>query len=497
MGLVLKNISKHYGAVKAIKQAQLDVENGEVRAILGGNGSGKSTLTKVISGLIAKNSGTIAIDGQEVDFKSPSEAKKNHVIMTSQELSLFNNLTVEENICVCDMPLKGKFVDKKELKKKAREVLEDMGLDSLMGVKAGSLPPNQQYMVEFAKALVQDPKILLIDEITSALYREDVLIVDRIIKDLKEKGVIVIFITHRMDEIYAMCDTVTIMRNGETLGTYKVQEKTEDELLSLMVGAQIEAHHGKRADTEYKKRDFLLQVPEVKIASYGTSFPLEVGKGEIIGIAGLQGHGQVDLVNALFGMNGPISMEMEGKSITIRSPKQAVGHGFAYISGDREKDGTFQERSLAENVAAVSELVKHSKMPNTSEVLNHYNVKYNSDKDLITSLSGGNQQKVVVGRWLATKPKVLLANDPTKGIDVKARTDLHQLFADLAKEGNAVIMISSDDDELVNITSMPEVSKVIVMYEGGISATLEGAQITRENISAASMPVKSEEAQVQ
>lgn len=489
MALVFRDISKRYGAVVAIKQAQMEIQEGEVRAILGGNGSGKSTLAKVVGGLISRDSGEIMFQGKSIDFKSPKDAKKHHVIMTSQELSLFGNLTVEENICICDVPVRGKFTDKKKLKEKADQVLKKMHLEDLMGKKVEELAANQQYMVELAKALVQDPKILIIDEITSALYREDVEIVDDIIRDLKKAGCIVLFISHRMVELYAMCDTVTIMRNGETLGTYPMKEKTEDELLSLMVGTKIESYYGEGRHHQGIQRDVFIRAEHIPIPTYGTVESLEVGKGEIIGIAGLQGHGQTDLIRALYGIQGEIKLEIDGKLHKIHNAKQAVAQGFAFISGDRERDGTFQERNLSENIAAVQELVKHKQIGDSREILDRFNVRYDNPGELITSLSGGNQQKVVVGRWLCTKPRLLLADDPTKGIDVKARTDLHQLFAQLAKEGNAVIMISSDDDELVSITSMVETSRVIVMYEGKISAVLEGEAINRQNISAASMPV--------
>lgn len=490
MGLTFQKISKKYGAVVAIKHAEMKIDNGEVRAILGGNGSGKSTLAKVLGGLISKDTGEIIFDGNVIDFKSPKDAKKNHVIMTSQELSLFGNLTVEENICICDIPVKGVFADKKKIKEKSLEILKVMRLENIASKKVEELAPNQQYMVELAKALVQDPKILIIDEITSALYREDVEIVDDIIKNLKKKGCIVLFISHRMAELYAMCDSVTIMKNGETLGTYAMQEKTESELLSLMVGMKVDTTRERKNHQTESRKDIFIKAPHIKIPSYGTEESLEIGRGEIIGVAGLQGHGQTDLIDALYGAFGEIKLEMDGNEISIHNSRQAVTRGFAFISGDRERDGTFQERNLAENVAAVKELVKHEKITDTRAILDSFNVKYDNPGQLITALSGGNQQKVVVGRWLSTKPKLLLANDPTKRIDVKARSDLHKEFAKLAGEGSAVIMISSDDDELVNVTSMVECSRVIVMYEGNISAILEGASITRENISAAAMPIE-------
>lgn len=489
MGLVFQNISKRYGAVIAIKQADMEIEKGEIRAILGGNGSGKSTLAKIAGGLIGRDSGEILFDGKRLDFQSPKEAKKNHVIMTSQELSLFGNLTVEENICICDVPVKGIFTNRKALKEKASKIMKKMKLEALMGVKVSKLAANQQYMVELAKALVQEPEILLIDEITSALYREDVEVVYQILAELKKQGCIILFISHRMAELYAICDSVTIMKNGETIGTYRMQEKTEDELLSLMAGTKMETSGGERKYMQKKERDTFIRAPHIFIPDYGTVESLDVRRGEIIGVAGLQGHGQTDLIRSLYGMNGEIKIEKEGKEISIHSPKQAVSHGFAFISGDRERDGTFQERNLAENIAAVQELVKREKLGDAREALDSFHVRYDNPRQLITALSGGNQQKVVVGRWLCTKPTLLLADDPSKGIDVNARRDLHREFAKLAEQGSAVVMISSDDDELVNITSMVPVSKVIVMYEGRISAVLEGDEINRENISAASMPI--------
>jgi len=491
-GLVLRDIAKSFGNVIAIKKADMDIAKGEVRAILGGNGSGKSTLAKVTGGICARDSGTILFENLPVNFNSPKEAKKSGVIVTSQELSLFNNLTVEENISICNPP-KGMLIirDKKEIVRRAESVLSEMKLTRLIGKRVSGLSPNQQYMIELAKALVQNPRILIVDEITSALYREDVEIVDAMIKKLKEKGCTILFISHRMHELYAICDSVTVMRNGETVGTFSIREKTEDELLSLMVGQKITSYHGEGKHSEKSAAESsFITAGKIPIKSYRTTIDLEISRGEIIGVAGLQGHGQSDLVKSLFALNESISIEMNGERQIIRHPKEAVQKGFAFISGDREGDGVFNERNIRENVSAVKTLVKNQVIPDVKALLDSYNIKYGDARQLITSLSGGNQQKVVVARWLDTSPLLLLADDPTKGIDVNARTDLHKALADLAAKGSAVVMVSSDDDELVNITSMAEKSRVLVMYEGKIAASLTGAGITRENISAASMPAK-------
>ncbi|MDD3137931.1 MAG: sugar ABC transporter ATP-binding protein [Lachnospiraceae bacterium] len=493
MSLTISNISKNFGAVVAISCAEMSIEKGEVRAILGGNGSGKSTMAKIIGGLATKDTGKIELDGKEINFKSPKDAKNNRVIMTSQELSLFPNLTVEENICLCGVPRKaGIFTDRKQILNKSLRILEVMKLTRIAGELVEKLPPNQQYMVELAKALVQEPQILIIDEITSALYREDVVIVAGIIKQLKENGCIILFISHRMSELYSMCDSVTIMRNGQTHGTYQMADKTEDELLSLMVGREIVSYHGEGKHKEKIQEDIFIRADNIPIPSYNTIESLHISKGEIIGVAGLQGHGQSELLKGLYGTERPILLEIAGKKVRIKNTREAVAQGFAFLSGDRERDGVFGERNLHENVAAVLELIKKKKVTNARVLLDSFNIRYDNPAQVITALSGGNQQKVVVGRWLSINPKLLLADDPTKGIDVKARTDLHEQFAALAKQGNAVVMVSSDDDELVSITSMVERSRVIVMYEGRISKVLEGEAINRENISAAAMPIQKE-----
>ena len=489
MGLAFSNISKRFGAVVAISNAEMTVEEGEVRAILGGNGSGKSTLAKIIGGLVEKSHVEITLDGKPINFSSPKDAKNHHVIVTSQELSLFTNLTVEQNICLCNIPRKfGIFIDKKKLQTKAKEILKSMNLSSIAGKFVKDLPQNQQYMIELAKALVQEPKVLIIDEITSALYKEDVEIVYSMISELKKKNCIILFISHRMAELYAICNTVTIMKNGNTLGTYNITDKTEDELLSLMVGSNITSSSREEKNLNDLPNDTFIKADNIVIPNYNTEVSLNINRGEIIGIAGLQGHGQSELVRSLFGIDRPIRLEIEGKSVLIKNPREAVLNGFAFLSGDREKDGVFGERNLKENILVVLSLIKKQKSKNAKDLLDSYNIKYDNPAQIITSLSGGNQQKVVVGRWLSTNPKLLLADDPTKGIDVKARADLHDQFSDLAKQGNAVVIVSSDDDELVNITSRTPLSRVIVMYEGNISTILEGNRINRENISAATMP---------
>jgi ABC-type sugar transport system ATPase subunit len=491
MKLTCENISKTFGSIVALRNVSLSVAEGEIRALLGGNGSGKSTIAKVIGGAISPDSGTMQIHDKVCSSKSPANAKKHGIVITSQELGLFTNLSVEENLCICQIPVNGGlFVNKKELRKRAKDVLVRLNLENLLDKKISELPANQQYMAEFAKALVQQPNILIIDEITSALYREDVEVVREVVHELKSKGCIVIFISHRMSEIYSICDTVTVMKNGEIIGTYGVNEKKENELLSLMTGKNIAelVFQSENNNPVYENIQTILDIKDLTLPSYGSHINLEVKKGEIIGIAGLQGHGQSDFLKTIFGLNGTVDLKISGEQKHISSPGKAVKSGLAFVSGDREKEGVFGERSVSENLSVVTDLVLKKSKVDEAQLLKDYGVVFGSTRQQITTLSGGNQQKVVIGRWTSANPLILLADDPTKGIDVQARRDIHKIFRDMTDAGSAVIMVSSDDEELVELTKQAKISRILVMYEGNVVKQLVGNDITKENIVAYSMP---------
>lgn len=487
MGITCRNISKTFGSVRALENVDIDVGYGEVRALLGGNGSGKSTLAKILGGAVAPDTADIKIDDESYTVSSPTEAKEKGVVITSQELSLLSNLTVYENLCLCQLPHKlFGIIDRKQMRRNVDAILEKWNLTRLKDKTVDGLASNEAYLVEFVKALLQEPKILVIDEITSALYREDVVIVKNVIDDLKKKGVIILFISHRMQEIYSICDSVTVMRNGKSIGTFDIKEKTQIELLSLMTGREINEMHTQVTEREDRSgHEIGLRIKDLDLEAFGTTVNFHVRKGEIIGVAGLEGQGQSDLIKSLFGIHKPVDIEYLGQPLTVHSPNHAVKHGFAYVSGNRHTEGTFQERSISENVRVVSDIVIREKIANVDDFLNQCGVKYNNCANLITSLSGGNQQKVVIGRWTATRPKLLLAEDPTKGIDVQARRDVHKILYDIAEQGAMVIMSSSDDEEIVELTRNAKLAKVIVMYEGEIVAVLQNEDITVEKIVAA------------
>lgn len=494
--IACNKVSKTFGYVVALKNANIAIKDHEIRGILGGNGSGKSTLVKILGGAIKPNSGNVEIDGKVFTSQSPVMCKKNGIVITSQELSLFSNLSVEVNLMICTLPKKGFiFVNNEEIYEKSHEVMNMLKIGSISHKNVEDLSTDQQYLVEYAKALVQKPKILFIDEITSALYCEEVEIVKESLFALKEQGCAIGFISHRMPEVFSICDSVTVMRNGETIDTFLANEKNEEELLSLMSGRDISrvtcaTTGGQNCEIASKGDKVLLSAKGIKISKHNSTVDLDIKHGEIIGIAGLQGHGQSELVRKLYGMLGPVEFFLDGKLKRITNPQNAVKDGMAFISGDRESEGVFSGRSVRENLNVVSGILVKIGSVSESALLKSYGVVLDSPRQAINTLSGGNQQKVVIGRWTAARPKIILADDPTKGIDVQARRDVHKILRELANNGASVLMVSSDNEELVELTKDYQLSHIYIMYEGNIIKKLADSDITVENIVSASNPME-------
>lgn len=489
MIIQFENICKSYGGVKALQKANVSVQSGEIRALLGGNGSGKSTLIKIASGLIPADSGKIYIDGKQVSVHTPKAAKKLGLIATSQELSILPNLTVGENIALCALPrTKLGFTNYKAIRDRSMKILEELGLAGKVDAPVSSLALNEQYLIELGKAMFQDFDVLLIDEVTSALYEQDVAVVKRILNRYKQEGKIIVFVSHRMKEIRDICDTVTVMRNGEIIETCDISAVDDDYMLSLMIGEKkksVEPAEQVENPSAQAEQGYV-QIRNLPIPLYGTKVDLDLAKGEIVGIAGLQGHGQSDIVRSLHGLNDPIRLRIDGSEFEIKSPIDAVRRRIAFVSGDREVEGSFRQHTLTDNISSVKELILKEKIPSHKAVLDQLNVKYASEGQNIMALSGGNQQKVIFARWICSNPVLLLADDPSKGIDVNARSEMQGILKELAEKGTSMIIVSSDDDELEKLCRVTPNSRVIVMYEGNIVATLRGEQITRDNIIEAS-----------
>lgn len=481
--LECRNISKSFGQVQALANVTLEAKGGEILALLGGNGSGKSTISKIVGGIYRKDQGTVLLDGEELTSTSPQAAKKAGVIVTSQELSLMDNFNVAENICMSRIPVKRFGIDKAAIHIKAGEVLKKVGLEGYEERSVNSLEENEKYLVEFAKAIIMEPKVLILDEITSALYKNDVEVVKRLLLEKKALGCNIIIITHRMSEIYEMCDKVTVLRNGEYIDTYETGKVTEAELLYAMTGHDVrKVVRSDQEETKAEKTEVLLSLKQHRLAGFQSSIDFELRKGEVIGVAGIQGQGQSQLVRELFAIKHPISMQYKGEELMIKNPSEAVKHKFAFVSGNREKDGSFTNRSILENLSVVSELILGKKFVEKTEVLEKYKVKMGKGTDAIRTLSGGNQQKVVLGRWTVTEPELLLLDDPTKGIDVNARMDVHSIIAELSEKGTSVVFVSSDEDELIDLAKHCSRYKIVVMYNGQIKGILTGSEVAKENI---------------
>ena len=481
--LECRNISKSFGQVRALADVSLEAKGGEILALLGGNGSGKSTISKIVGGIYRMDKGDVLLNDVPIHVTSPLDAKKSGIIVTSQELSLMNNFNVAENVCMSRTPRKGLWTDHKSVKKKAGEVLEKIGLAGYEDKSIDSLEENEKYLVEFAKAIIMEPAVLILDEITSALYKKDVEIMKEILWEMKKQGCIIIIITHRMIEIYEMCDRVTVLRNGEYIDTFETKTVKENDLLYAMTGHDVrKAVRSASENIEDENTETLLLLKEHRLAGFHKNMNFELKKGEVVGVAGLQGQGQSQLVRELFAISRPIDLWHKGEEVTLKNSSEAVKKGFAFVSGNREKDGSFTNRSIMENLSVVAELILNMKTVKKAEVLEKYKVKMGKGTDAIKTLSGGNQQKVVLGRWTVTEPEVLLLDDPTKGIDVNARMDVHHIIADLSRKGTGVVFVSSDEGELIDLAKRCPRYRIIVMYNGEIKGILSGEEVTKENI---------------
>ncbi len=487
-----KHISKNFGAVKALVDVSFHVSSGEIRALLGGNGSGKSTLARITGGTVGQSSGEIWLDGEQIEINSPLESRKHGIAVTSQELSLFPRMTVVDNLSLLKVPKKlGIFADKAALRKRALEALEQVGLSHRADDRVGELPDDEKYLVEFAKAILFKPSILVVDEITSALRREEVEMVSEIIKKMAAEGCCILFISHRLNEIFDICTSISVLRNGELINTYKTEEATPRILLIDMIGRDPFQNHAEINfnNMETQETDIVLSVKNLHIPGFADSdLSFDLHKGEILGIAGLQGMGQSELLRMLYGMYMPTKFEYKGKEYTASAPEKVIQKGIGFLSGDRVTEGVFAYRSIGENCEVVNNLTLKRPAIDRDEVLKKNHVKYDKAYQPVSTLSGGNQQKVVISRWSVVEPDVLLCDDPTKGIDVAARFDVHDMLKNMAEKGSGIIFVSSDDEELATIAQSAPYFSVAVMYEGNIIKILRGADISVTNIIAASMP---------
>ncbi|HJD25238.1 MAG TPA: sugar ABC transporter ATP-binding protein [Candidatus Blautia intestinipullorum] len=481
--LEAKGIDKSFSGVTVLKGAELNIEPGELHALMGENGAGKSTLMKIIMGIYTKDAGKVILDGQEVDFKSARDALDAGISMIHQELSPIPEMTVAENVFLGREQKKIKglpFVDKKELNKKTQELLEEYELSEFIrpNMKMKDLNIAQIQMMEIIKAVSYNSKVIIMDEPTSSLSEKETETLFRIIDSLKAKNVGIIYISHRMEEVFELADRVSVLRDGQFIGCVKVAEASREQLINMMVGRELEGGYPKNTA---KKGEVVLELKNFTRKGVFENVNLKVRAGEILGMAGLVGAGRSEVMRALVGYDKLDSGEiiLEGQKIEINHPKDAIQHHIIMASEDRKQLGLVLCRSIKENVSLQNfdkmstgsfiNKLKENKLAN--EYTEKMATKMNGIGDLVSSLSGGNQQKVVLAKCLLSDPKVLIMDEPTRGIDVGAKAAIYNIMIDLAKQGIAIIMISSEMPELIGMSD-----RVMVMAGGKVRGELEGEE---------------------
>ena len=497
LSLSAQNIVKRYGGVLALSDGNLDVHPGEVVALVGANGSGKSTLSKVINGVVVLDGGQLLLDGKPVHFPSPQAAKKLGISTVFQELSLVPQMTVAENIWLAREPRRaGGFVDSNQIKVRTEELLAlfegtykaSMNFD----IPVASLPPDEMQIIEILKAISLDPQLLILDEATASLDSRQVQRLFELVAKWKEAGQAIVFVSHRMEEIFQIADRFSVLRNGKTVGSGMMKETNEKELVSLMVGNDSVFSHTRtdRQNGKASDKPIRLTVENLKTnVLKGISF--SVREGELLGIGGLKGQGQRDLLRSLFGdISHEGKITLFDKPVHYSHPRHAIKDGVALVPGDRSREGLLPIRSILENLMLPSwtnygfPLQMRRSRQDGNQVSSSLNLKMVGVDEPVSSLSGGNAQKVVIGKWLLKKPRLLLLDDPTKGVDVGTKSEFYRLLQQICSEGTTIVFYSSDDEELVGLCD-----RILVMLEGKVRTELEGSSITKVNLIAACMGV--------
>ena len=492
--LELKGIRKSFSGVEVLHDVSFELRPGEVHALLGENGAGKSTLVKIITGVHQPDAGEIRLNGETIHFNDARESRQAGIAAIYQELSLFPDLDVAENIFVGRQPITtGGRVDWRKLYAEAGKLLESLGVKLDLKQKARALSIAQQQMVEIARAFSINARILIMDEPTSSLTLHEVDDLFRLVRRLREQGTGIIFISHRLEELYALADRVTVLRDGSYVSTQPMQEVTRDELIRMMVGRTI---HNLFPKQDVQPGEVVLKVENLSRSGSFHDVSFELRRGEILGMAGLVGAGRTNVARAIFGVEPATGgrIEVNGKKVAIKSPLQAIKLGLAYVPEDRQLHGLIPTMPLTPNISLpmLPAYAQRGWLRDTLERKSTFNaarqmeVRANNIWQLARELSGGNQQKVVLAKWLSTNPRILILDEPTRGIDVGTKAAVHGLMSKLASDGLSILMISSELPEILGMSD-----RVIVMREGRVTGEFSRAEATQENIiSAATQDVK-------
>ena len=485
MKIEMKGIDKSFGDNQVLKNAGFVLDTGEVHALMGENGAGKSTLMKILTGVYTKNAGQIFVDGKEVCYKNAREAEKAGIVFIHQELNVLFDLTVEENMFL-GKEIKNRFgvCKKSQMRKTCVDILKKLNVQIDPSQRMDELSIGQQQMVEIAKALMEDAKVIIMDEPTAALTQSETKVLFEVVNSLRKRNVSIVYISHRMEEIFELCDRITVLRDGTYVGTEKIKDTNMNEIVKMMIGREIGERYPAR---DIEIGDTVLEVQDLSCPGKFSKVSFEVHEGEVLGVSGLMGAGRTEIMQAVFGNMPHVTGKilLNGKEIHNHSPKQAMENGIGFITEDRKVEGLMLEESITKNIS----------LANLKKISSKNVIQNQKEKELIQksiedlhircfgpdqecgSLSGGNQQKVIFAKWIHTDPKVLILDEPTRGVDIGAKKEIYNMINMLAEKGVAIIMVSSELPEILGMSD-----RVMVVREGQVRGILNKKEADQENI---------------
>lgn len=483
----MNGIHKAFSGNKVLKDVQFEVMPGEVHALMGENGAGKSTLIKILSGVYSRDKGIVKVKGEEVIFQNPKEAETNGINIIHQELNIIPHLTVAQNMFLGKELTYGKLgvLNKKKMRSATIESLKELGVTNISPDEtAGRLSVGQQQMIEISRALATKAELIVMDEPTAALTDREIEVLFKVVNSLREKGVSIIYVSHRMEEIFQICDRITVLRDGEYIGTEHIKETTFDNVVRMMVGRELGERFPKRNSAI---GNVVFEANNLSLDTVFEDVSFNVRAGEILGIAGLMGAGRTEIVETIFGYRKKSSGEiiLHGKKLNIKHPRDAIRAGLAFITEDRKDKGLVISASIRDNIALTNmKSVSNSGVVNkrkekllVSELIQKLHVRTSGMNLEVRRLSGGNQQKVVIAKWIGIEPKVLILDEPTRGVDIGAKKEIYSIMNELSERGVAIIMISSELPEVLGISD-----RVLVIHEGRITGNIKQKDATQENI---------------
>lgn len=485
MQIEMRGIDKSFGGNAVLKEAGFLLDHGEIHALMGENGAGKSTLMKILTGVYTKDAGQVIVDGQEVCYKNPQEAEKAGIVFIHQELNVLFDLTVEENMFL-GKEIHGRFgvCDKKAMRAEVRKILDRLGVSIDPQQRMSELSVGQQQMIEIAKALMVDAKVIIMDEPTAALTQSETEVLFQVVRSLKEKGVSIVYISHRMEEIFELCDRITVLRDGSYIDTKRIQDTDMNDVVKMMIGREIGERYPLR---EASIGEVVFKVEGLTCPGVFKDVSFEVHAGEVLGVSGLMGAGRTEIMQAIFGNMPHVTgkLFLNGEEIHNHNPGQAMKNGIGFITEDRKTEGLMLEESIRKNISLANlgrisrrgVLRKKEERELVQKGIEELHIKCFGPEHECGRLSGGNQQKVVFAKWIYTDPKVLILDEPTRGVDIGAKKEIYNIINDLAAKGVAIIMVSSELPEVLRMAD-----RIMVVREGLVRGILSKEEADQENI---------------